>query len=170
MKHQRMTDIGRSASEQIGELTRLRGLVREATLAASNYNTQPWTFRPGNRSVSIFPDRNRRCPVIDPDDHHLYVSLGCATENLVCGGRANGLFGYVDNGEDRIEVDIRGIATTPHRAFTMRCRTVSAAVRATTDGRSRRRSWSTSSGQHAAAACTRSSSPRGRRWNRSSST
>lgn len=104
MKHQRLSDVGRSASDPIGELTRLRGLVREATLAASNYNTQPWTFRPGNRSVSIYPDKSRRCPVVDPDDHHLYVSLGCATENLVCGARANGLFAYVDNGAERIEI------------------------------------------------------------------
>ena len=117
MKHQRLTDIGRSASDQIGELTRLRGLVREATLAASNYNTQPWTFRPGNRSVSIFPDWNRRCPVIDPDDHHLYVSLGCATENLVCGARANGLFAYVDNGKDRIELDFEESLPLPSSLY-----------------------------------------------------
>jgi hypothetical protein len=50
------------------------------------------------------PDWNRRCPVIDPDNHHLYVSLGCATENLVCGALANGLFAYVDNGAERIEI------------------------------------------------------------------
>jgi hypothetical protein len=104
MKHDRLTDVDGSSSDPIGELTRLRGLVREATLAASNYNSQPWTFRPATRSISIYPDRNRRCPTVDPDDHHLYVSLGCATENLVCGARANGLFAYVDNGADRIEL------------------------------------------------------------------
>jgi hypothetical protein len=94
----------RATADPIGGLTRMRGLVREATLAASVFNSQPWTFRPATRSVSILPDWNRRCPVIDPDNHHLYVSLGCATENLVCGALANGLFGYVENGADRIEV------------------------------------------------------------------
>jgi hypothetical protein len=105
MNHQQLSDVDRSfASDPIGELTRLRGLVREATLAASHYNSQPWLFRLGSRSMSIYPDRNRRCPVVDPDDHHLYVSLGCATENLVCGARSNGLFAYVENGADRIEI------------------------------------------------------------------
>jgi len=27
---------------------------------------------------------------LDPDDHHVYVSLGCATENLVQAALANG--------------------------------------------------------------------------------
>jgi hypothetical protein len=26
----------------------------------------------------ILPDLSRRCPAVDPDDHHLFVSLGCA--------------------------------------------------------------------------------------------
>jgi hypothetical protein len=32
---------------------------------------------------SFVPDYARRCPIVDPDDHHLFVSLGCATENLI---------------------------------------------------------------------------------------
>ncbi len=39
----------------------------------------------------IGPDPSRRCPVVDPDDHHVHVSLGCATENMVQAARANGL-------------------------------------------------------------------------------
>ena len=84
--------------------TRLRGLVREATLAASSHNTQPWKFKLGKRSIQIFPDLTRRCPVVDPDDHHLFVSLGCATENLVCGALANGLYAHVDGRADRVDV------------------------------------------------------------------
>ncbi len=30
----------------------------------------------------MLPDLARRCPAGDPDDHPLFVSLGCATENL----------------------------------------------------------------------------------------
>ncbi|WP_434478956.1 hypothetical protein [Gemmatimonas sp.] len=33
--------------------------------------------------------------MVDPDDHHLFVSLGCATENLVQAARAHGLYGGV---------------------------------------------------------------------------
>lgn len=60
-----------------------RELVRFATLAANSHNTQPWIFSAHNNVITISPDVARRCPAVDPDDHHLYVSLGCAAENLV---------------------------------------------------------------------------------------
>jgi hypothetical protein len=43
----------------------------------------------------ILPDLSRRCPAVDPDDHHLYGSLGCATENLLVAAQAGGLRGHV---------------------------------------------------------------------------
>ena len=61
----------------------LRDMVRMATLAANGHNTQPWTFRLDTHAITILPDLSRRTIVVDPDDHHLYVSLGCAAENLV---------------------------------------------------------------------------------------
>jgi hypothetical protein len=66
-------------------------LVRFATLAANSHNTQPWKFLVKDSSISIAPDYTRRCPVVDPDDHHLFVSLGCATENLIHAAAAAGL-------------------------------------------------------------------------------
>jgi hypothetical protein len=69
----------------------LRELVRYATLAASSHNTQCWKFRAEERAISILPDLSRRCPAVDPDDHHLFVSLGCAIENLIQAALANGL-------------------------------------------------------------------------------
>lgn len=65
-------------------------LVRYATLAPNSHNTQPWRFRDGGTAIEILPDLKRRCPVVDPDDHHLFVSLGCAAENLVIAGNARG--------------------------------------------------------------------------------
>lgn len=58
-------------------------IVRLATLAASSHNSQPWIFRPEKDGISILPDFSRRCPVVDPDDSHLFKSLGCAAENVV---------------------------------------------------------------------------------------
>lgn len=66
-------------------------LVRYATLAPSSHNTQCWRFRILQRAISIEPDLSRRCPAVDPDDHHLFVSLGCAAENLAQAALANGL-------------------------------------------------------------------------------
>jgi len=61
----------------------LREMVRAATLAANSHNTQPWRYRISDERIDIVPDFSRRTPVVDPDDHHLFASLGCATENLV---------------------------------------------------------------------------------------
>lgn len=69
----------------------LRTLVRYATLAPSSHNTQCWRFRLQGEAVHIEPDLPRRCPVVDPDDHHLFVSLGCAAENLTLAALAHGL-------------------------------------------------------------------------------
>ncbi len=56
--------------------------IRFATLAPNSHNTQPWRFRISADRVDILPDFSRRTPAVDPDDHHLFVSLGCAAENL----------------------------------------------------------------------------------------
>lgn len=74
----------------------LRELVRYGTLAPSSHNTQCWKFRIHGRTVSLLPDFARRCPVVDPDDHHLFVSLGCAAENLLLAASAHGLRGHAD--------------------------------------------------------------------------
>lgn len=68
----------------------LLDLIRMATLAANGHNSQPWKFQLNENRVRILPDMSRRTIVVDPDDHHLYVSLGCAAENLVVAARAHG--------------------------------------------------------------------------------
>lgn len=68
----------------------LAELVRYATLAANSHNTQPWRFAAKDGAVTILPDPSRRTPVVDPDDHHLFVSLGCAAENLSIAAEARG--------------------------------------------------------------------------------
>ncbi|WFP64828.1 nitroreductase family protein [Mesorhizobium sp. WSM4904] len=74
-----------------GQLTPdLEAVVRYATLAANSHNTQPWRFRLEGQAIEIRPDFRRRTPVVDPDDHHLYVSLGCAMTNLALAAAATG--------------------------------------------------------------------------------
>jgi nitroreductase len=68
----------------------MRDLIRYASLAASGHNTQPWLFRIGESRIDMFPDLARRTPVVDPDDHHLFASLGCAAENLALAAAARG--------------------------------------------------------------------------------
>lgn len=76
----------------------LRELVRLATLAPSSHNAQPWKFRLEQDALTILPDFSRRCPVADPDDAHLFKSLGCAAENLVRAAAAQGHAAHIELG------------------------------------------------------------------------
>jgi hypothetical protein len=71
-------------------------LIRYATLAANGHNAQPWQFRLRGDGIDILPDLTRRTPVVDPDDHHLFVSLGCAAENLALAAGHTGRPGRID--------------------------------------------------------------------------
>ncbi len=64
--------------------------IRYATLAPSGHNTQPWKFSIKKNSIKIFADFTRRLPVVDPNDRELYISLGCALENLLIAARYAG--------------------------------------------------------------------------------
>ena len=70
-------------------------VIRYAALAANGHNTQPWRFRLAGNAIEILPDLSRRTPVVDPDDHHLFVSLGCAATNLAIAAAASGRPGEV---------------------------------------------------------------------------
>ena len=73
----------------------MRDFIRYATLAPNGHNTQPWRFRVGQNRIEIVPDFSRRTPIVDPDDHHIFVSLGCAAENLALAAAARGHPGEV---------------------------------------------------------------------------
>ena len=68
----------------------MRELVRYATLAANGHNTQPWKFAIRENAIEIHPDYTRRLPAVDPHDRELWISLGCALENLLQASRAIG--------------------------------------------------------------------------------
>lgn len=89
-----------------------RELIRMATLAASSHNTQPWTFSVGPDGITIRADPARRCPAVDPDDAHLYRSLGCAAENMVHAASTQGIAAAVVVDGDRREVTVNLSART----------------------------------------------------------
>lgn len=89
-------------------------LVRWATLAPSSHNTQCWQFAVAGRGITILPDLSRRCPAVDPDDHHLFVSLGCAAENLAHAALAHGLHAQARFDVERGAV-VLALSPTPAR-------------------------------------------------------
>ena len=116
---------------QLGALEGFEGaalskeLVRYATLAPSSHNTQCWKFALDGKGITILPDLSRRTPAVDPDDHHLFVSLGCATENLVQAALAHGLKGEagLEAASDAVRVTLsstRSQATALFKAIPQR--------------------------------------------------
>ena len=68
----------------------MRELVRYATLAPNGHNTQPWKFAIKQSAIEIHPDFTRHLPAVDPNERELWISLGCALENLIVSARAIG--------------------------------------------------------------------------------
>jgi hypothetical protein len=69
----------------------LQHLLHYAVLAPSTRNTQPWRFAVQTNTVGIFADLERRQPISDPDKRELYISVGCALENLLVAAEHHGL-------------------------------------------------------------------------------
>lgn len=85
-------------------------LVRCATLAANSHNTQPWRLIVGESAITLVPDFARRTPIVDPDDHHLFASLGAAVENVVQAAPIFGLTAephFDPGGDGRIIIELR---------------------------------------------------------------
>jgi len=88
-------------------------MVRYATLAANGHNTQPWKFAVRQDAIEIHPDYARRLPVVDPHDRELWISLGCALENLLLAARAAGYATEVAYPDAHEHIQVRLTADAP---------------------------------------------------------
>ena len=127
-RHSDSTDLPLSSAR--------RELVRYATLAANSHNTQPWQFRLSDRSILVLPDPGRRLPAVDPDDHHVFASLGCAAENMVQAACAFGLRAVPSYDPDAREIRLDLDAAPPERTDLFDAIPHRQSTRAVYDGRS----------------------------------
>ncbi len=81
------SDFPANASQE----EKLTFLLNYAILAPSSHNSQPWMFNVTNNEILVFADKSRWLQVADADQRELYLSLGCALENLII---AADHFGY----------------------------------------------------------------------------
>ena len=65
-------------------------LVRAAVLASNAHNAQPWLFRVTDSAIDVFADHQRNIGTVDPFLREMYISVGCALENLSLAAEANG--------------------------------------------------------------------------------
>jgi hypothetical protein len=68
----------------------IRELIRYATLAANGHNAQAWQFMIEGNAIQIHLDRKRRLPAVDPNEREMWISLGCALENMGIAARNEG--------------------------------------------------------------------------------
>jgi hypothetical protein len=90
--------------------TQLRFLLRYAILAPSPKNSQPWAFSVQGNRVHIIADVRRGQLIADPGRRELYISLGCALENLLVAaehfGFRHGVSYFPDSGNDELAVTV----------------------------------------------------------------
>ena len=90
--------------------TQLRFLLRYAILAPSTKNSQPWAFSVQGNRVHIIADLRRGQLIADPDRRELYISLGCALENLLVAaehfGFRHGVSYFPEPGNDELAVTV----------------------------------------------------------------
>lgn len=102
-----------SRLETSGPSAQFRSLVSYATLAANGHNTQPWKFSIQPAAIEIHPDYSRELTVVDPHHRELWMSLGCALENLLVAARASGLAAQVTYPEASDVIRVELAADTP---------------------------------------------------------
>lgn len=66
-------------------------LIAAAVLAASPHNTQPWLFHVTENRIDLYADRSRNLGAFDPFLREMILGLGCALENMILAGPANGI-------------------------------------------------------------------------------
>lgn len=91
-------------------------MVKAAVRAPSGHNTQPWQFKLTENEIEIIPNLTKTLPAVDPNRRELFISLGCATENLCI---AASTLGYTtdmqieENGSIRIALHKQAVQADP---------------------------------------------------------
>lgn len=93
----------------------MRELIQYAILAANGHNTQPWKFSVQENSIQIHPDYTRHLAAVDPNDREMWISLGCALENLLIAAKAAGYAAEVTYPVSSELIDVRFTSDTPQK-------------------------------------------------------
>lgn len=76
----------------MSERIQIESLLRYAILSPSTHNSQPWLFKIREKSVEIYSDPKIQIKEADPKGRDLYISLGCAIENIIIAAKYFGVF------------------------------------------------------------------------------
>lgn len=84
----------------------LRFLLNYAVLAPSERNSQPWRFRVSRDTISLYADRSRALPVIDPEGRELTIACGAVLFHLRVALRHYGYEGAIKTLPDPHDPDL----------------------------------------------------------------
>lgn len=73
-------------------------VLNYAILAPSTHNSQPWLFKINAPECQIYYDPKLILPEADPKTRDLYISIGCAIENLILAARYFNIFDSISYG------------------------------------------------------------------------
>ena len=79
-------------------------LISFAICAPSGHNSQPWKFQIVGNTIVISPDFSKRLPIVDSSDIELFISLGCALENMQIAATNYGYLSDYDYTDGKIVV------------------------------------------------------------------
>ncbi len=87
---------------------KIRFLLRYAILAPSTHNSQPWLFHVTDQSCIVSYNPKLALPQADPLGRDLFISLGCAIENLCIAARYFNMFERIEyaSGSDTTVAEI----------------------------------------------------------------
>lgn len=97
------------ATEPLG--ARAAFLLNYAIMAPSSHNSQPWAFGIEEDTIRVYADESRQLAIADPDGRELYLSVGCALENLLVAAERFGLESTVEyeSGDEPSPVSENGL-------------------------------------------------------------
>lgn len=80
-------------------------LISKAILAPSGHNAQAWKFSViDNGEIRLSPDFSRTLPTLDPQNRELFISLGCALENMVIYAQSMGFEPCINEEDGNISI------------------------------------------------------------------
>lgn len=88
---------------------KIKFLLQYAIRAPSTHNSQPWLFKIQENSCQIYFDPALRLSQADPLGRDLYISLGCALENLVLAAKYFRVYkdvAYLASGSNNLAAEV----------------------------------------------------------------
>lgn len=103
-------------------LSDLYTMATYAINAPSSHNTQPWIIFIKDYGFEIYPDFNQPLPIVDNSNRELYISLGCAIENICLAANEKGYgesltFIQSENQQIYVRIDLSKGTANPSALF-----------------------------------------------------